>query len=76
MAPPASSVALAFVGIVIALVFRENPLLTGAPVGGPIFNYVLIGYGIPAVLMAILARVVRNTRPQPYYILTAVTRSC
>ncbi len=63
---------LALVGIVIALMIRENPLLTGAPVGGPFFNYILIGYGIPAVLTAILARVVRNSRPEPYYILTAV----
>jgi uncharacterized membrane protein len=65
--------ALAFFAILVGLAFRENPLFTGAPVGGPIFNYVLLGYGIPAVLMAILARVVRNTRPQPYYILCAVT---
>jgi uncharacterized membrane protein len=64
---------LALLGILIALMFRENPLLTGAPVGGPIFNFILLGYGIPAVLMAILARVVRYTRPQPYYFLCAAT---
>ena len=68
---------LALLGIVVALVFRENPLLTGAPVGGPFFNYILLGYGIPAVLMAILARVVRNARPQPYYfVCAAASRSC
>jgi uncharacterized membrane protein len=64
---------LALVGVVVALGFRENPLLTGQPVGGPFFNYILLGYGIPAVLMAILTRVVRYTRPQPYYFLCAAT---
>ena len=64
--------ALALVGIVIVLMVRDNPLLTGAAVGGPFFNYILIGYGIPAVLTAILAHVVRNSRPQAYYIVTAV----
>jgi uncharacterized membrane protein len=64
---------LALVGILVALVFRENPLFTGAPVGGPFFNYILLGYGIPAVLMAILARFVRFTRPQGYYFLCAAT---
>ena len=67
MSPRASSAGWRFIGIVVALLFRENPLFTGAPVGGPFFNYILLGYGIPAVLMAILARVVRYTRPQPYY---------
>ena len=62
---------LALISVVVALGFRENPLLTGAPVGGPFFNYVLLGYGIPAVLMAILARVVRNARPEPYYFVCA-----
>ena len=38
---------LAFIGIVVALVFRENPLLTGAPVGGPFFNYILLGLRHP-----------------------------
>lgn len=64
---------LALLGILIALMFRENPLFTGASVGGPFFNYILLGYGIPAVLMAILARVARSTRPQPYYFLCAAT---
>jgi uncharacterized membrane protein len=63
---------LALIGIVFALGIRENPLLTGEPVGGPFFNYILLGYGIPAVLAAILTRVVRNTRPEAYYVLTAV----
>jgi uncharacterized membrane protein len=63
---------LAILGIIFGLGIGENPLITGAPVGGPFFNYVLIGYGIPAILTAALARTIRNSRPQPYYILTAI----
>ncbi len=65
--------ALAFVTIVFGLIWRENPMRTGDPVGGLFFNYVLLGYGIPAVLMAVLARIIRHTRPQRYYIIAAVT---
>jgi uncharacterized membrane protein len=46
---------------------------TGAPVGGLFFNYVLLGYGLPAVLTAVLARMVRHTRPQAVYLIAAVT---
>ena len=65
--------ALAFVTIVFGLLIRENPMRTGDPVGGPFVNYVLIGYGIPAVLMAMLAHIIRNTRPQRFYLIAAVT---
>jgi uncharacterized membrane protein len=64
---------LSFAGILFGLLMTENPLFTGSPVGGAFLNYVLLGYGFPAVLMGILTRVIRNTRPQPYYILAAVT---
>ena len=64
---------LAFIVIVTNLIWRENPMHTGAPVGGPFFNYVLLGYGAPALLMAVLARIIRNTRPQPGYIIAAAT---
>jgi uncharacterized membrane protein len=64
---------LTFAAIVIGLGFKENPLLTGDPVGGPVFNYVLLGYGIPAVLMGVVARMIRNTRPRGAYIGAAVT---
>jgi uncharacterized membrane protein len=64
---------LTFASIVIGLGIKENPLLTGDPVGGPIFNYILLGYGIPAVLMGILARMIRTTRPRGAYIGAAVT---
>jgi uncharacterized membrane protein len=65
--------ALAFLTIVFGLLWRENPMRTGDPVGGLFLNYILIGYGIPAVLMAVLARIIRHTRPQRYYIIAAVT---
>jgi uncharacterized membrane protein len=63
---------LAILGIVFTLLIGQNPLLTGEPVGGLFFNFVLLGYGIPAVLIAVLARVVRHSRPRPYYYLAAV----
>jgi uncharacterized membrane protein len=65
--------ALAFAGIVFGLLMHANPMATGEPVGGGLwFNYVLLGYGIPAVLVAALARTIRNTRSQLYYIIAAV----
>jgi uncharacterized membrane protein len=64
---------LAFAGIVGGLLVNENPLRTGEPVGGPFFNYILLGYAIPAVLMGVLARVIKHTRPAPYYLIAAIT---
>ena len=64
---------LSFAAIVFGLALRENPMLTGDPVGGPLFNLVLLGYGLPAMLMAVLARMMRTTRPQPVYVVAAVT---
>lgn len=65
--------ALTFAAIVIGLGFKENPLHTGDPVGGPVFNYILLGYGLPAVLTGIVARTIRNARPRPVYVGAAVT---
>lgn len=65
--------ALTFAAIVIGLGIKENPLRTGDPVGGPVFNYILLGYGIPALLTGIVARMIRNTRPRPFYIGAAIT---
>lgn len=64
---------LAFIGILISLGIHLNPLYTGEPVGGVFFNALLLGYGIPAVLMAILARMIRQTRPALVYRIAAVT---
>jgi uncharacterized membrane protein len=61
---------LIFVATVLATLFglfvNINPLFTGRPVGGDFFNLVLLGYGIPAVLAAILALVARQSRPLAY----------
>jgi uncharacterized membrane protein len=65
--------AVTFAAIVIGLGFAQNPLRTGDPVGGPVFNYILLGYGIPAVLTGVVARMIRTTRPRPFYIGAAVT---
>jgi uncharacterized membrane protein len=64
--------ALAFIGI-IGLLFPQNPMVTGQAVGGMFFNYVLLGYGIPAVLIGVLARVIKSSRSQVYYVVAAVT---
>lgn len=70
--------ALIIAGLVLcAIVFRlganDNPLLTGRPIGGVLFNLVLLGYGIPAVLAIVLALVTRTTRPMLYRALAAAT---
>src|SRR5262249_59457616 len=64
--------ALALGGIVFGLWLVENPLITGRPVGGPFVNLILLGYGLPAVLAAILALVARETRPYAYRVVAAV----
>ena len=63
---------LTLIAIVLGLVVFENPLLTGAPVGGPFFNLILLGYGLPAILMAALGLTVRGKRPQIYSTICAV----
>ena len=57
----------AFLGVLTAIGVTCNPVLTGQPVGGVFFNTLLLGYGMPAVLMAILARQIRETRPPIAY---------
>lgn len=64
---------LAFFAILISLGLHFNPVFTGEPVGGLFFNALLLGYGIPAVLMAILARMIRETRPALVYRIAAVS---
>ncbi len=51
-------------GIVLLLV--DNPWLEYVDVGGPVVNLILLGYLLPAVLVAILVRVTRHTRPPGY----------
>ena len=63
----------AFLGVLTSIGVTCNPLFTGEPVGGVFFNTLLLGYGMPAVLMAILARTIRDTRPPLVYRLAAVS---
>jgi uncharacterized membrane protein len=65
--------AMVFVMIVVQLGFDANPAVMGDPVGGPVVNLVLLGYGLPAVLAGILAAVTRNTRPRWYSTVAAAT---
>jgi uncharacterized membrane protein len=51
----------------------DNPLVTGEPVGGALFNLILLGYGLPAMLAITLALIARTTRPMPYRAAAAVT---
>jgi uncharacterized membrane protein len=57
---------LTLAAAVIGLGITFNPLFTGEPVGGALFNLILLGYGIPAVLAAALALVTRGSRPLIY----------
>jgi uncharacterized membrane protein len=50
-----------------------NPFLEATDVGGLFFNLILLGYGIPAVLAAILAYTARETRPLAYRYVAAAT---
>jgi len=65
--------ALGFLGALVSLGIHFNPVFTSEPVGGVFLNTLLLGYAIPALLMAILARMIRNTRPALAYGLAAST---
>jgi uncharacterized membrane protein len=64
--------ALTLAAIVLGLFLGENPLLTGRPVGGPFVNLILLGYGLPALLAAVLALLSRGVRPRAYSATAAV----
>lgn len=52
---------------VVGLLFLENPLLfSGVNVGGLVFNLLLLGYALPAVLMLLLSYAVAGHRPVAY----------
>ncbi len=63
---------LTLMGIVFGLCITENPLVTNEPVGGIFVNFILLGYGLPAVLAVTLALTARTTRPMPYRATAAV----
>jgi len=64
--------ALVAVAVVLGLWIAENPLISSASVGGPFVNLILLGYGLNAALMTVLALVTRSTRPTPYRIAATV----
>jgi uncharacterized membrane protein len=67
---------LTLAAIVFGPVLGRNPMLPfsrGLDVGGLVFNVLLLAYGLPAILAAALALMTRNTRPQSYRAVAAVT---
>jgi uncharacterized membrane protein len=67
-----SLAAIALFAILLGLGYSKNPALTGQPVGGPVFNLILLGYAVPAFLTAVLAQLTRTLRPFPYATVAAV----
>ena len=61
--------------IVLGLALIQQSAVHREPVGGPFFNLILLGYGLPAVLAIALALVARNTRPMPYRVSRPSPRS-
>jgi uncharacterized membrane protein len=63
---------LTLMAIIFGLGLLGNPMLTGAPVGGVFFNWILLGYALPAILVAALGLVTRGLRPQGYSATAAI----
>jgi uncharacterized membrane protein len=64
---------LAWLAVPFRLGISENPLFTPIDVGSGFFDLILLGYGLPAILLGALALKTRETRPQWYRITAAVT---
>jgi uncharacterized membrane protein len=58
----AIAAAAAFFGLLIV----EMPMFTGDSVGGHVFNLILLGYALPAVLALLLSYAVAGNRPRAY----------
>jgi len=63
---------LTLAAIVFGLGIAVNPFVTGDPVGGPVINLILLGYGLPALLAGVLALMTRGIRPQAYSTTAAI----
>jgi len=63
---------LTLLAIVIGLGVAYNPAFSGEAIAGLVFNQILLGYGITAVLTAYLALITRNTRPRWHSALLAI----
>ena len=59
--------------IVFGLCLVANPFLESTETGGPFFNLILLGYGIPALLAGVLALMVRTKRSLAYRYIAATT---
>jgi uncharacterized membrane protein len=64
---------IAFIAIVGRLGFINNPLFESVDVGGRFVNLILLGYALPAILVAALGLTARQTRPKWYRTIAAVT---
>lgn len=62
-----------FGAVLIDLAVAAGPQLNMIPVGGVLFNAILLNYGLPAVLAIILALIARTTRPMNYRAVAAGT---
>jgi uncharacterized membrane protein len=63
---------LTLLGIAFGLCLIDNPMITGDSVGSIFDNLILLGYGVPAVLVVMLLFVTRTTRPLPYRVAATV----
>jgi uncharacterized membrane protein len=64
---------LCLLAIVFGLLLLENPWLWNTNVGGLFLNLNLLGYAIPAALAAAIGLMTRQTRPQWYRTVAAIT---
>ncbi len=64
---------IVLVMIAVHLTIDANPLLTGEPVGGRFVNLVLLGYGIPALLVGALTVITYGVRPYWYSVIAGAT---
>ena len=62
-----ATLAAALFGLLIA----HNPFFTGRPVGGPFWNLVLLGYGLPAALAFVFALMARAKQSMRYRMVAA-----
>jgi uncharacterized membrane protein len=66
--------AITLVGVVMALATAFSPQFRNFPIsGGLVFNTILLGYGLPAVLAISLSLIARSTRPMAYRVTAAIT---
>ncbi len=65
--------ALALAAVIVDLVTALSPPFRNFPIpGGAVFNTILLGYGLPAILAISLALIARTTRPMAYRIVAAI----